>query len=44
MWEFLATNWTTALLLMLLLACPLLHALGHGHGHGGRPRRGGGDG
>ena len=38
MWELLAVNWTNALLLLLLLACPLMHVLGHGHR--GRRRHG----
>lgn len=32
MWEFIAANWGTALVLLIALACPLLHAFGHGHG------------
>lgn len=32
MWEFIAANWGSALVLLIALACPLLHAFGHGHG------------
>lgn len=38
MWEYLAANWTTILLLLAILACPLMHAFGHGHGRHRPPR------
>ena len=33
MWDFLAANWTNALVLVVMLACPLMHLFGHGHRH-----------
>jgi hypothetical protein len=35
MWDWLSTNGSTVLLLLLVLICPLMHAFGrHGHKHG----------
>ena len=44
MWDLVGVSWTNALFLLLLLACPLMHFLGHGrrgrrhpgNDHGGR--------
>lgn len=41
MWDFITTNWTNVLLLVLVLACPLIHAFGHGHGRTRHGRDGG---
>jgi hypothetical protein len=38
MWEWLATNWTTLLVALIALACPLMHFIG-GHSHARHPRR-----
>ncbi len=32
MWEWLSDYWTTILLLLVALTCPLMHAIGHGRG------------
>ena len=32
MWDWLATNWTTILMAVVVLACPLMHFFGHAHG------------
>lgn len=34
MWEWLATNWTTMLMAIVILACPVMHFVGHSHGAG----------
>lgn len=39
MWEWLATNWLTVLVVLLALTCPLLHRWGHrGGSHEGGPQ------
>jgi hypothetical protein len=38
MWDFLSENASTLVLVVLVLACPLMHILGHRHG--GRHHRG----
>jgi hypothetical protein len=37
MWDWVSGNWTTVLVLLALLACPLMHAFGHRGRHPGRP-------
>ena len=32
MWDWLATNWTTILVALVVVACPLMHVIGHSHG------------
>ncbi len=32
MWEWIANNWTVIVLLLVVLACPLMHAAGGCHG------------
>ena len=33
MWELLTSNWANVLFLLMVLACPLMHAFGHGRNH-----------
>jgi hypothetical protein len=43
MWTVLAANWTSALVVLLVLACPFMHVFGHGHRHQSRHGHDGGE-